>query len=1797
MTSSNACASPTTAASNSLTMTVNANVTPSVSIAANPGSTICAATNVTFTATPTNGGTPTYQWTKNGNTVGTNSVTYTDNALATNDSIVCTITSSLGCVTTPTATSSFIKMTINPTGAQPAAFTASSASVTAGQTGVVYTVPNDASVTYTWSYSGTNATINGTSNSVTVNFASNATSGTLSVTATNSCGTSAARTVAISVAPVFTAGDLAILVENTNTINNTASIVELNTSSANQTTVNSYSIPSTLRFSNSATSHFLSTSDDGSLLVFTAADTTNTSVDASSVYNRAVGTISFNGTFNKATTYKGFGGATLSKMRGASTLDNSTFFIGDKSGFYSNGSTTPNPTTNILSVKSFGGTVYALTATATALAVGTISSATGGTYTSLSSTLHSTSKSNDFYMLSSGSNGSTYDILYIIDNSTTGLISKYSLVSGVWVANGTYTTTINGWAITAQKNGSSANLYVVSGVGTTANNSVVKLIDANGYNAAINITTANNVTLYTATGTSFIKGIAFAPACNAPVITSVSSNSPVCSGNTLNLTSSVTGSRGTYSWTGPNGFTSSTQNPSVANATVAATGTYTLTVSNSRGTVSSTVAVTIHASPTASITPSGSTTFCAGGSVTLTSTASNSYLWSNGATTQSINATTGGNYTVRVTDTSTCSTTSAPVAVTVNTMVTPSVSIVTNTGNTICSGTNVTFTATPSNGGTTPSYQWKLNGANVGTNSDTYSNNTLIDGDQVICILTSNAICATSSTANSNTISISVSSDVTPYVNITSSLGTSICAGTNVLFTAVPTNGGTTPSYQWKLNGTNVGTNSDTYSNSTLTNQDVVTCVLNSSNTCASVTVANSNSLTITVNAVVTPSVTVAATPGTTICTGTGVTFTATPTNGGTPTYQWTKNRIVVGTNSATYGSSSLATNDTIVCTMTSNAVCATVNTVVSSNTIMTVNSVPATPSAFTTSSDAVNLNQAGVAYAVANDPSVTTYNWSYTGNGATINGSGNSISVNYSAVASNGNIKVTATNSCGTSAARILPVTILDATQGNIRITEYMYGGVNGEYVEFTNVSSTPVDMTGWSFDDNTRLAGSQNLTPFGIVQAGESVILTEAPADSFRLAWHLCPTIKVVGDNVNNMGRADEINLFNASTALVDRLTYDDQTLGGVRASGKSAWVSAAGLGINKSTMWTLSAAADTLGSHTSNGGDIGSPGKSPRATVIFDPCAVVSGGPSILIDVANTTNYLDGGASASPASPYGISGVINDPTDPASTLGINFTINDSLVNVNSLTVTATSNNTAVVPNANLILTGSGASRNVKITPASIGYASINVTVSNGTLSTSYIILYAASVQSATPTSSFYHTGMSDASDGIPLDDTYFLTGDDELNVLNVYNRAASGLPAKSYNYTPYLNLPNPQKPEVDLEASAKSIAYANRIYWTGSMSNSGDNFVNTPNRDRIFATNVTGTGATTSISVVGYAVLRDKLIAWGDAHGYDFTSSAADGINPKLINGFDIEGMVMGPDGTTMYMGMRAPLVPMTNRTKAVIAPILNFETWFNNGTQTGDPTFGAPIELDLGGRGIRDIIRLSNGSYIISAGDPAADDSHSALFKWNGKASMAPVQVISDGDGALNMEGIMEVHTNGQLNLTKLEVINDGGSTILYTDLAEAKQLSVHNHRKFKSDILTSLDLDICTGMSSTVNASGSTTFCQGDSVMLSGANNMSSYLWSNGETTQTIKVKTSGSYSVTATNSIGCSAASSVTNVNETILLCDVDQNHQVDNFDFLQFLGRFNTACTGCLEDINHDGMVDNQDFLAVLSEYNHSCH
>lgn len=174
-----------------------------------------------------------------------------------------------------------------------------------------------------------------------------------------------------------------------------------------------------------------------------------------------------------------------------------------------------------------------------------------------------------------------------------------------------------------------------------------------------------------------------------------------------------------------------------------------------------------------------------------------------------------------------------------------------------------------------------------------------------------------------------------------------------------------------------------------------------------------------------------------------------------------------------------------------------------------------------------------------------------------------------------------------------------------NVYITEWMYNGngETGEYIEFTNLGSTAIDFTGWSFDDDSRNAGAVSLSAFGLVNPGQSVILTEATAAEFRSVWNLSATVGVIGSNTTNLGRADEINLYDGAGNLVDCLTYGDSAIpGSIRAQNISGNpLSLDVLGTNNALAWIFAAVGDEYGSYVDlNNVDVGNPGTFALAPV---------------------------------------------------------------------------------------------------------------------------------------------------------------------------------------------------------------------------------------------------------------------------------------------------------------------------------------------------------------------------------------------------------------------------------------------------------------------------------------------------------------------------------------------------------------------------------------------------------------------
>ena len=244
--------------------------------------------------------------------------------------------------------------------------------------------------------------------------------------------------------------------------------------------------------------------------------------------------------------------------------------------------------------------------------------------------------------------------------------------------------------------------------------------------------------------------------------TAITGSQIVCQGqNAVTYTVPAIAKATSYTWTLPNGATgsSTTNSITVSFANNATSGNILVSGTNLYGNGNATsLAITVKPAPNTTIIPNGATTFCSGNTVMLTVSGGTNYLWNTAATTPSINVATTGNYFVTIIGANDCSATSVPTSVTVVQNATPSVIITASSRDSICAGANIVFTATLANGGNAPQFQWKKNGNNVGSNSNTYADNGLANKDSVWCVLTSNSSCVVSTTAISNKIKFTVSS-------------------------------------------------------------------------------------------------------------------------------------------------------------------------------------------------------------------------------------------------------------------------------------------------------------------------------------------------------------------------------------------------------------------------------------------------------------------------------------------------------------------------------------------------------------------------------------------------------------------------------------------------------------------------------------------------------------------------------------------------------------------------------------------------------------------------------------------------------------------------------------------------------------------------------------------------------------------------------------------------------------------------------------------------------------------------------
>jgi hypothetical protein len=372
------------------------------------------------------------------------------------------------------------------------------------------------------------------------------------------------------------------------------------------------------------------------------------------------------------------------------------------------------------------------------------------------------------------------------------------------------------------------------------------------------------------TGTS--TGDKLPPGGTAPAITQQPASLTVTAGQAATFSVMATGTAPlSYQWF-MNGTASGTNSDtfSIGAATVGQTGAHIdVTVTNAAGAVTSAMAIlTVTAAATApTITQQpASETVTAGQaasfSVTATGTAPLSYQWFVNGTASGTNSSTfsiaqtttaqnGAHIDVKVSN-ATGSVTSATAVLTVTAEATAPAITQQPANTTVTAGQSATFTVTAT--GTAPlTYQWFLNGSAAGTNSNTYtiSQTTVGQTGAQIHVKVTNA--AGSATSNTVTLTVNAAAPTAPTIT-TQPTNATVTAGQSATFAVTAT--GTAPlTYQWFLNGTAAGTNSNTYTISQTTlGQTGAQIFVTVTNTAGHVT---SQTVTLTVNAVQTNTVNV----------------------------------------------------------------------------------------------------------------------------------------------------------------------------------------------------------------------------------------------------------------------------------------------------------------------------------------------------------------------------------------------------------------------------------------------------------------------------------------------------------------------------------------------------------------------------------------------------------------------------------------------------------------------------------------------------------------------------------------------------------------------------------------------------------------------------------------------------------------------------------------------------------------------------------------------------------------------------
>ena len=316
---------------------------------------------------------------------------------------------------------------------------------------------------------------------------------------------------------------------------------------------------------------------------------------------------------------------------------------------------------------------------------------------------------------------------------------------------------------------------------------------------------------------------------------SITGFSTICPGSSLTLSDAVSGG----TWSSSASSVASINSSGVVHC--AGTGFTTINYSNMCGTA--TLPFTVNSMP-ASI--SGPASVCLGSSPVVSDITPGGNWNTTNASVLLVDS--FGNVSTYASDTATISYITgigciATMVMAINPTVATSVTITDSPSVNICAGTPVNFVATAVNGGSSPFYNWKVTGVPMGT-GNTFSYTPAV-GDFVSCDMASSLPCPSIDTATDG-FAMAILPHVSPIVNVTTFPQDTIAyLGQIITFYSDVTYSGTSPHYQWYVNGAAVaGATSNSFSTSVYWN-DTVYCRLISNLPCSAPDTTMSNKVTI----------------------------------------------------------------------------------------------------------------------------------------------------------------------------------------------------------------------------------------------------------------------------------------------------------------------------------------------------------------------------------------------------------------------------------------------------------------------------------------------------------------------------------------------------------------------------------------------------------------------------------------------------------------------------------------------------------------------------------------------------------------------------------------------------------------------------------------------------------------------------------------------------------------------------------------------------------------------------------------